>query len=169
MRAPFALALMLTFLGVPGAAGSAGPTMQLTSPAFSPGGAIPRRYSAYGENHSPPLNWTPAAGARAYALTLRDPDAPGGTFTHWLVWNIPGDADGLPENGLAGGVQGLNDVGRVGYFGPRPPFGLHHYHFQIIALDAPLVLPAGAHLAALNAAMRGHVLARGELVGTFRK
>lgn len=164
-----ALALMLTLAGAPRAASAGDGVIQLTSPAFAPGAAIPRRYSAEGGNHSPPLAWSAVAGANAFAVILRDPDAPSGTFTHWLVWNIPGSAGGLPEDGFAGMVQGVNDARSVGYFGPMPPYGLHHYHFQVVALDAPLALPAGADLTRLNAAMRGHVLAKGELVGTFRK
>jgi Raf kinase inhibitor-like YbhB/YbcL family protein len=169
MRAILALALTLTLAAAPGAGRAAEGAIQLTSPAFAAGGPIPARYSAGGGNHSPPLAWTSAPGARAYALILRDPDAPVGTFTHWLVWNIPGNVTALPEDGLSGVALGTNDAGSVGYFGPQPPYGLHHYHFQIIALDAPLTLAAGADLQKLTAAMRGHVLAKGELVGTFRK
>jgi Raf kinase inhibitor-like YbhB/YbcL family protein len=163
MRTLLALALTLCLAGAASAAG----TMQLTSPAFPAGGDIPRPFSAYGENHSPPLAWTAVPGAKTYALTLRDPDAPGGDFVHWLVWNIPGGATSLPQDGVAGAVQGTSGIGRVGYFGPRPPGGRHHYHFTIYALDAPLSLPAGADAAKLAAAMKGHVLASGELVGTF--
>jgi Raf kinase inhibitor-like YbhB/YbcL family protein len=168
MLALLALALILTFSGMPPAK-AADRTIRLTSPGFAAGGAIPRRYSADGGNHTPPLAWTKLSGARAYAVVLRDPDAPSGTFTHWLIWNIPGSASSLAEDGGAGAVLGLNDTGAIGYFGPQPPSGLHHYHFQIFALDAPLPLAAGADLTHLNAAMRGHILARGELVGTFQK
>jgi Raf kinase inhibitor-like YbhB/YbcL family protein len=169
MRPILALALLLTLAAAPRASSAAEGAIQLTSPAFAPGAAIPPRFSAEGGNHSPPLVWSETAGAKSYALVLRDPDAPTGTFTHWLVWNIPGSAGSLPEDGFAGMVQGQNDGRGVGYFGPMPPYGLHHYHFQVFALDAPLALPAGADLTKLNAAMRGHVLAKGELVGTFRK
>jgi Raf kinase inhibitor-like YbhB/YbcL family protein len=167
MRA-MVLALMLAVCGPP-MAQAAGATLDLKSPAFAPGGAIPRQYSAYGENRSPPLSWTPAPGARAYALTLQDPDARPRPYTHWLVWNIPGSATGLPEGGLPGAVQGRNDAGGVGYFGPHPPAGVHHYHFHLMALDAPLTLPAGASLSALTKAAQGHVVAEGELIGAFAK
>ncbi|MDR3512062.1 MAG: YbhB/YbcL family Raf kinase inhibitor-like protein [Caulobacteraceae bacterium] len=165
MRALFAMVLMLAAVGGAGAARAGGATMQLTSPAFSAGAAIPRRY----QDHAPPLRWSPVAGARAWAVTLQDPDAPmARPFVHWLVWNIPGAAGGLPEGGLpAGAVQGRNDAGGAGYYGPHPPSGVHHYHFKVFALDAPLALAAGAELPALTAAMRGHVLAQGELVGAF--
>jgi Raf kinase inhibitor-like YbhB/YbcL family protein len=168
MRLALALVLLLTLASAPAAAAPAGQAIQLTSAAFAPGTPIPRRYSSYDANHSPPLNWTKVDGARAYALTLLDPDSPSGTFTHWLAWNIPATATSLPEDGLAGVSLGVNDAGSVGYFGPHPPYGLHHYHFQIIALDARLSLPNGAGLSALNAAMRGHVIAKGELIGTFK-
>jgi Raf kinase inhibitor-like YbhB/YbcL family protein len=161
-------ALMLTVFGPP-MAQAASAHLNLKSPAFAPGGAIPKQYSAYGENRSPPLSWTPAPGARAYALTMQDPDARPTPFTHWLVWNIPGSVTSLPEGGFAGGVQGRNDAGGVDYYGPRPPSGLHHYHFRIMALDAPLALPQGADLSALTKALQGHVTAEGELIGTFAK
>jgi Raf kinase inhibitor-like YbhB/YbcL family protein len=169
MRTLFALAAVLALALPRLAAASDDPTgsITLTSPAFAPNAPIPRRYSSYADNHSPPLAWTPTPGAKAYALTLRDPDAPTGVFTHWLVWNIPGEATHLPEDGLAGVTLGANDAGSVGYYGPHPPYGRHHYVFQIFALDAPLDLAAGANFWSLNGAMRGHVLARGSLVGTF--
>ena len=162
------LALML-LVGGPVLAQAAGTSLTLKSSAFPSGGAIPRQYTAYGENRSPPLSWRPAAGAKAYALTVRDPDAKPKTFTHWLVWNIPGSATSLPEGGLAGVVEGRNDTGRIGYSGPHPPSGVHHYHFRIMALDAPLTLPAGADFPALTKATQGHVIGEGELVGTFAK
>jgi Raf kinase inhibitor-like YbhB/YbcL family protein len=106
-------------------------------------------------------------GAKTYALTLRDPDAPSGVFTHWLVWNIPGEVTALPQDGLYGVVLGDNDLKGLGYFGPHPPYGRHHYHFVIYALDTSLSLPAGADFYALDSAMKGHVLAKGELIGTY--
>jgi len=164
--------LLLRYPAAHGRQGRTIPTA-LTPPDILPtllglaGVAIPATIE--GQDLSPPLAWSPVAGAKAYALILRDPDAPSGTFTHWLVWNIPGAAAGLPEDGIAGMTAGINDGRSVGYFGPMPPYGLHHYHFQLFALDAPLALPSGADLSQLNAAIKGHVLARGELVGTFRK
>ena len=151
-------------------------SMALTSSAVGPDGAIAARQSGYGENLSPPLAWTGVAGARSYAVILEDPDAPGPRpFLHWLIWNIPGGATSLPE-GLPtlarppsppGAVQGGNDAGGTGYFGPKPPSGVHHYRFQVFALDAPLELPGGAGRHALSDAMNGHVIAQGELAGTF--
>lgn len=158
MRAFLALVLTLALCGATGAARASGAGMQLTSPAFAAGAAIPRRY----QDRTPPLRWSPVPGARAYAVTLQDPDAPmARPFVHWLVWNIPAQADGLPDGGLpSGAVQGRNDAGETGYYGPHPPSGAHHYHFRVFALDAPL---------ALAAAMRGHVLAQGELVAIFSR
>jgi len=155
-----------------------GATVRMGSDAVGANGAIDLRHSAYGEGLSPPLRWTPVAGAGAYAIIVEDPDAPQATpFVHWLIWNIPGGVSSLPE-GVAnvgrpawpqGAVQARNGVGSYGYFGPRPPrgTGTHHYHFQIFALNGPLTLHSDANLRALVDAMQGHVLADGELVGTF--
>ncbi|MGI8840867.1 MAG: YbhB/YbcL family Raf kinase inhibitor-like protein [Caulobacteraceae bacterium] len=150
--------------------------MRLTSSAVGAGGAIAQRQSGYGQNLSPPLSWTAAAGAKAYAVILEDPDAPGPRpFVHWTIWNIPAGVTSLPEGvatgarppSPAGATQGANDAGGTGYFGPKPPSGVHHYRFQVFALDAALDLPGGAGRSALSAAMNGHVVARGELAATF--
>jgi hypothetical protein len=155
-----------------------GVTVRVTSEAVGADGSIDLRHSAYGDGVSPPLGWTPVAGAGAYAIILEDPDAPGATpFVHWLIWNIPGDVSSLPEGvpntgrpaWPQGATQARNGVGTYGYFGPRPPrgTGTHHYHFQVFALDHRLVLRGDADIRALTQAMDGHVLADGELVGTF--
>jgi Raf kinase inhibitor-like YbhB/YbcL family protein len=158
---------------------SPGTTLEVVSDALSADGGIDLRHSAYGGNLSPPLRWTPVEGAGAYALILEDPDAPRETpFVHWLIWNIPGEttwlAEGLPNSAELvspqHAVQGRNDNGSFGYFGPRPPpgHGVHHYHFQIFALDGPLTVhPDKTDLRALVDAMKGRVLADGELVGLF--
>ena len=155
-----------------------GATLELLSEAIGIDSAIDLRHTAYGSNLSPPLRWTPVEGAGAYALILEDPDAPGEKpFVHWLIWNIPGSLDFLPE-GLPnnehpvtpqGAVQAKNDNGSYGYFGPRPPAGtgVHHYHLQIFALDGPLTLKSDADIRALVNAMQGRVLADSELIGTF--
>ena len=152
--------------------------LELLSDAIGPGGKIDPRYSAYGENLSPPLRWTPVEGARAYAIILEDPDAPmEKPFVHWLIWNIPGSVDHLSEGvpigdhliTPQGAIQAKNDNGSFGYFGPRPPTGtgLHHYHFQIFALDGPLTLKSDADIRALVDAMKGRVIADSELIGTY--
>jgi hypothetical protein len=154
--------------------------IQVVSDALGADGGIDLRHSAYGDNLSPPLRWTPVEGARDYALILEDPDAPTARpFVHWLIWNIPADITTLPEGvaaephppALSGALQGRNGAGSVGYHGPQPPAGsgVHHYHFQIFALDGPLDLGPGADIAALTRAMDGHVLADGELIGTYEQ
>jgi hypothetical protein len=152
--------------------------LELLSDAIGADGQVDLRHTAYGDNLSPPLRWTPVEGAGAYAIIVEDPDAPQEKpFVHWMIWNIPGQTDWLPE-GLPnadhlvtpqGAVQGGNDNGSHGYYGPHPPpgTGVHHYHFQIFALDGPLTLKPSADLRALVDAMKGRVLADGELLGTF--
>jgi Raf kinase inhibitor-like YbhB/YbcL family protein len=104
--------------------------------------------------------------AKSLAIIVDDPDAPGGLFTHWLVWNIDAKATEIAENSApAGAAQGTNDFGKRGYAGPCPPSGTHRYFFKVFALDTKLALNSGAKRAALDDAMRGHVIARGELMG----
>ena len=152
-------------------------TMTLTSDAVGANGGIDLNHTAYGANTSPAMRWTVVPNAVAYAIVVEDPDAGGAPFVHWMVWGIPGAAASLP-GGLPpqaylatpqGAMQGRNDNGEVGYFGPRPPrgTGVHHYHFQIFALDRALSLGPNTDIRALRAAMKGKVLADGELIGTF--
>lgn len=152
----------------------------VTSTSFSANSSIPARYSEYADGVSPQLSWKPVPGARSYAIIAEDPDArPVTPFVHWLAWNIPANVTALPEgvqeqprltepNGV---LQGRTTRGSVGYYGPRPPVGdpAHRYHFQILALDTMLNVPAGADRDILLSAAKGHVLAKGEIVGTFRK
>jgi Raf kinase inhibitor-like YbhB/YbcL family protein len=149
--------------------------MELSSTVFPEGTSIPRQYTKDGRNVSPPLTWrdTPA-NTRSLALICEDPDAPRGTFTHWVAFNIPADSRELGEGASPGGalpedtVEGTNDFGRTGYGGPAPPPGKpHRYFFKLYALDRPLELPAGATKPQLLAAMKGHVLAEAPLVGTY--
>jgi Raf kinase inhibitor-like YbhB/YbcL family protein len=155
------------------AAGGASDTLSqgrfaLTSPAFPAGGTIPPAYTCDGANVSPPLRWTaPPSGTRSLALIMDDPDAPGGTFTHWTAWNIPPRARGL-ERGARPPREGTTSFGWIGYGGPCPPPGPpHRYVFRLHALRAPLDLPRGAERAALARALRGRVLARAILVGRY--
>jgi Raf kinase inhibitor-like YbhB/YbcL family protein len=152
-------------------------TLSLTTTAFPAGGPIPARYTCDGEDRSPPLAWSGApAGTAAFALIVDDPDAPRGVFTHWVLYNLPADAGELPEGVPAterlanGALQGVNDFGRVGYSGPCPPPGpAHRYRFTLYALDTALRLgPRATKQAALDA-MRGHVLAQGQLTGTYQR
>jgi Raf kinase inhibitor-like YbhB/YbcL family protein len=154
--------------------------IEVTSSDFSQGGTIPDRFSSYREGVSPALAWTPPpAGTASLALFVEDPDASSARpFVHWLAWNVDPAAGGLPQNvgpgpqtgKLAGMVQGTNGRGGTGYFGPHPPGSKpHRYVFQLFALDTKLTLPAGAKRADLLAAMARHVLAKGQLMGLYRK
>jgi Raf kinase inhibitor-like YbhB/YbcL family protein len=147
----------------------------VTSPAFSPGTTIPQFHTCDGQDFSPELAWHGVpAGTRSLALICDDPDAPGGDWVHWVVFNIPpvverlaGGIDGRAEI-TPGGRQGRNDFGRLGYGGPCPPPGKpHRYFFRIYALDTALDLPPGTTRDELRAAMKGHVLAEGGLMGTY--
>ena len=149
------------------------------SPAFTEGQPIPRRHTGDGEDLSPPLSWSglPAA-ARGLALIVDDPDAPDPkapkrVWVHWVLYNIPPDAKGLAENadkiGLpAGAVRGVADSRKAAYGGPCPPIGRHRYFHKLYALDTTLDL-AQANKGELEAAMKGHVLAQAELMGTYQK
>ncbi len=144
--------------------------LQLQSPAFEHQGPIPRRYTCDGEDIAPPLTWGPAPMAtRSWALIMDDPDAPAGTWDHWIVYDIPPEVTQLAEGAPPPGRQGRNSWGRIGYGGPCPPPGpAHHYVFRIYALDIPsLGLPDGATKAQVLAAMEGHILAQATLVGTY--
>jgi Raf kinase inhibitor-like YbhB/YbcL family protein len=149
----------------------------LTSSAFESGKPVPQDYTADGRNVSPPLRWGEVpAGTRSLALVCEDPDAPRGLFTHWVAFNLPADTAELGEGVPAkpalpdGTVQGTNDFGKVGYGGPSPPPGKpHRYVFRLFALDNRLGLDSGATHDQLVNAMAGHVLGRGELVGTYRR
>jgi len=142
--------------------------LEVTSSAFREGQTIPTRHTADGEDVAPPLAWTaPPAGTRSFALICDDPDAPSGTFVHWLAWNLPATDRGLGEAPTLA-HQGRNGFGRSGYGGPSPPPGTpHHYRFQIFALDATLDLPDGSTRAELDRAMERHVLAQGTLTGRY--
>lgn len=150
--------------------------MKLESTAFDANGAIPARYTCDGQDISPPLAWDePPAETRSLALICDDPDAPGKTWVHWVVYNLPPGTRSLPEKVSpnaslsGGGLQGINDFGNPGYGGPCPPSGTHRYFFKLYALDRVLELPAGATKARLEEAIRGHILAKAELVGRYHR
>lgn len=150
--------------------------IDLKSPAFEEGSVIPTRYTCDGQDISPPLSWSSVPDdTRSLALVTYDPDAPGGTFVHWVLFNVPPDARELAEdipdqerlpNGAA---QGVNGFGKVGYMGPCPPSGTHRYFFEIYALDTTLDLGAGTTREDLDGAIQGHVLAEGRLMGTYQR
>ena len=147
-----------------------GATMKITSSAFHEGGNIPSKFSCDGSDTSPPLQITGVpSGAKSLVLIADDPDAPGGLFTHWLLWNIPPQTSSIAEGGAPKGVLGSNDFGKSGYRGPCPPSGTHRYSFKIFALDHEIELRSGAKRSQLDAAMKGHVIAQGELVGRYAR
>lgn len=150
-------------------------TLGFSTSSFRPNGEIPARFTCEGSDLSPALSWTdPPAGTRSFALVMSDPDAPSGTFVHWVIYNLPASSRSLPEgvargSEAAGGQQGINGFGKTGYNGPCPPPGKpHRYFFRLWALDSTLSLqqPSAQDL---EAAVRGHILAHGEIVGRFRR
>lgn len=149
--------------------------MKIQSSAFAAGAAIPAKYTCSGENVSPPLTWSGVpASAQSLVLIVHDPDSPSGDYTHWLLYAMPGGTSQLAENvakepEVAGvGRQGTNDFRKLGYGGPCPPPGKpHRYLFHLYALDVLPGLATGARRAEVEDAIRGHVVAEGELIGTF--
>ena len=145
---------------------------EITSPAFSAGQMIPAKYTCDGQDISPPLRWGDAPqGTQSFALIADDPDAPRGTWVHWVLFNLPAETHELPEKAVppAGSQQGKNSWGRVGYGGPCPPSGTHRYFFKLYALDTTLNLAAGAGKEQLLRAMTGHILAETEIIGAYRR
>ena len=148
--------------------------IRVTSIVFQEGGTIPLKYTCDGEDISPPLAWSSAPeGTKSFALISDDPDAPMGTWVHWVIFNIPANATELheripPEGVLHNGAkQGMNDFRRIGYGGPCPPGGKHRYFFKLYALDTEIDILVGASKHELLRAMEGHILAEGELMGTY--
>src|SRR5215469_8218364 len=160
-----AVAILLTAIASLAAGGA---TMKITSSAFHEGANIPSKFTCDGSDTSPPLQIADVpSGAKSLALIVDDPDAPGGLFTHWMVWNIPPDAGAIGEGSTPKGAQGTNDFGKSGYGGPCPPSGAHRYYFKVFALDRELDLPSGAKRTQLDTAMKSHVIAQGELMGRY--
>jgi len=153
-------------------------SLELTSAAFVNEQSIPAKYSCIGENISPALAWNePPAGTQSFALIMDDPDAPAGTWVHWVLFNIPADTRSLPENLPVTGKNvdpnaifvGNNSSGNTGYDGPCPPSGTHRYYFKLYALDTTISLLPGATKEEVLMVMEGHILAQTELMGTFSK
>ena len=150
--------------------------IKITSSAFVEGGMIPKRYTCDSEDVSPDLTWSGVPeGTQSIALICDDPDAPMGTWVHWVLFNLPADLTGLPtavgpdENLANGGLHGKNDFGRLGYGGPCPPGGTHRYYFKLYALDIRFDLSSGISKAQLLVAMDGHILAEGQLMGRYTR
>jgi Raf kinase inhibitor-like YbhB/YbcL family protein len=147
-----------------------GAKMKITSSAFQEGATIPSKFTCDGADASPPLQIADIpSGAKSLALIVDDPDAPSGLFTHWIVWNLSPQTSTVAEGSAPKGVQGTNDFGKSGYGGPCPPSGTHRYYFKIFALDRELDLSSRAKRAQLDAAMKGHVVAQGELMGRYSR
>jgi len=155
----------------------AGEGMEISSPSFRDGESLPLDITCGGPGLSPKLDWKGIPETtKSLAVVCDDPDAPRGTWTHWVIYSLPPSGSGLesglpPAATLPGGVlQGTNDYGKVGYDGPCPPPGKpHRYYYRLYALDILLELPSGARRAELQTAMRGHILAEASLMGTFRR
>ncbi len=146
----------------------------LMSPAFPPGGEIPREYTCDGSDISPPLSWSGVpAGTASLVLVVEDPDAPRGTFRHWGLYDMPPTAQGLPAGQPASGWhEARNDFGKIGYGGPCPPpgAGVHHYHFRLLALNRPsLAVPPSAGVAEVLRLAQPYAIGRAELIGTYRR
>jgi Raf kinase inhibitor-like YbhB/YbcL family protein len=173
--------LLAAFQAVPGRAAGGQPNQQsgfrLASTAFHAGGNIPSKYTCSGANVSPGLTWNaPPAGTQSFALIVFDPDAPGGTWIHWVVYNLPANAqrleEGMPKTPeIAGGaMQGTSSFEEIGYGGPCPPSGTpHHYHFKLYALNIRLNLKSGATHREVEQSMKGHILAETELIGLYQR
>jgi Raf kinase inhibitor-like YbhB/YbcL family protein len=150
--------------------------IKMTSAAFEPGGMIPNKYTCDGQDISPPLSWGDVPdGTESIALICDDPDAPMGTWVHWVLFDLPPETRGLPENIPAvenlenGGRHGTNDFRKLGYGGPCPPGGTHRYYFKVYALDKLMNLHVGNTKSQLLKAMEGHILAEGDLMGRYKR
>jgi Raf kinase inhibitor-like YbhB/YbcL family protein len=168
MRKAIMAGALAIFLAAIASFAAGGAKMRITSSAFQQGGNIPSKFSCDGPNTNPPLQISDVPPeAKSLVLIVDDPDAPSGLFTHWAVWNISPQTNTIAEGSTPKGGQGTNDFGRSGYGGPCPPSGTHRYYFKIFALDRELDLPFGAKRGQLDVALKGHVIAQGELMGRY--
>lgn len=169
-------ATLITCLTAPMSLATDTKTLSVSSTAFGAGRMIPKQYTGEGKDVSPPLKWTAGpAGTKCYALSVEDPDAPGGTWWHWTVGNLPANLTQLSEGASKqampkGTIEGTNDFGKRGYNGPMPPKGQnHHYHFKVVALNTMVKLNAGCSKEQYEAAIKGHITGQGELIGTYAR
>jgi Raf kinase inhibitor-like YbhB/YbcL family protein len=170
MLKPINTGVVVMLLAASASFAAGGARMKITSSGFQNGGNIPSTFTCDGSDTSPPLQIASVPSeAKSLVLIADDPDAPGGLFTHWLVWNIPPETNSIAEGSAPKGVQGANDFGKSGYRGPCPPPGTHRYSFKVFALDRELALSSGAKRAQVDAAMKGHVIAQGELMGRYAR
>ena len=168
------LIFLTTLLVVPTAAVAQTTKLTITSPAFKTGGMIPKQFTCDGKNISPPLAWNGVPEKiKSFAIIVDDPDAPKKTWVHWVLFNIPSYvramAEDMPQHGQLkkGAFQGTTDFKKIGYGGPCPPSGTHRYYFKVYALDTLLTLKPGITKAQLLKAMKGHIIAKGELMGKY--
>jgi hypothetical protein len=166
-----ALLLILTGCQAPTIDTSNAIKFKLSSPAFQDSGSIPQQFTCQGENISPELNWSEVpANTKSFALIMDDPDAPGGTFTHWVLFDIPADQKQLAENAGPIGLSGNNGLNQTGYMGPCPPSGIHRYYFRLYALDVPsLNLKEGAARSEVEAAIKNHLIGAADTMGRYEK
>lgn len=145
--------------------------LEITSPFFKDGGMIPRKFTCQGEDVNPQLDISGVpANARSLVLIMDDPDAPMGTWDHWVVWNIPPDVKSIPENSVPeGAIQGRNSWGKNEYGGPCPPHGVHRYFFKLYALDILLNISPKSTKKDVEKAMKGHIIEKAELIGKYVK
>ena len=170
MRKPVTSGTVVILVAAIASFAAGGARMKITSSAFQEGGNIPSKFTCDGSDTSPPLQIIGVPPeAKSLVLIADDPDAPGGLFTHWLAWNIPPLTNSIAEGSTPNGVHGTNDFGKSGYKGPCPPPGTHRYSFKIFALDRRLDLGSGAKRSQVDAAMKGHVIAQGELIGRYTR
>jgi len=148
----------------------------LESPAFKENDIIPSKFTCDGKDISPPLSWSNLPnGSKSIVLIFDDPDAPVGTWVHWVIYNIPPDSNNLEENVPKdrelknGAKQGRNDFGKIGYGGPCPPEGTHRYYFKLYAIDTILDLKTGTNKEKLENAMKGHIIAKAQLIGKYKR
>jgi Raf kinase inhibitor-like YbhB/YbcL family protein len=173
----FALSVALAACHSRSARGGEAMNLGISSDSFAFGGTIPVKFTCDGQDRSPELHWGESpAETRSFALIADDPDAPAGTWVHWVIFNLPPQTKSLPEDVVkkgeldSGALQGTNDFGNLGYGGPCPPPGkAHRYFFKLYALDTALSLQAGAKKADVERAMKGHILAQGELMGHYAR
>lgn len=144
--------------------------MKIWSSAFADKEAIPSRYTCDGDDINPPLQFDVPSSAKSLALIVDDPDAPRGTWVHWVVWNIDPNTSEIKEDSVPkSSRQGINDFGNMSYGGPCPPSGTHRYFFKLYALDVSLNIPSRSAKADLEKAMQGHIIERAEMIGLYRR
>ena len=165
------LLLILTACQSPAIDTSQAAKFRLSSPAFEDSGLISQRFTCQGDNVSPELNWDEVpANTKSFALIMDDPDAPGGTFTHWVLFDIPADQKQLAEGSGSIGISGNNGLSQTGYMGPCPPNGIHRYYFRLYALDvSALNLKAGAARSEVEAALKNHVIGVADIMARYEQ